>query len=163
LRFAAESLLSDTSFAQLRAEAKWIRPVAENGRFIARAAIGAMTVNDFDALPPELRFFAGGDRSVRGFDYQAIGETDEEGDVIGGEFLTVASAEYEHYFLENWGAAVFVDGGDAYTTEFNPNIGAGLGLRWRSPVGLVRLDVAVPVVSDLEDGVRFHILIGPDL
>ena len=41
--------------------------------------------------------------------------------------------------------------------------GAGIGLRWRSPVGLVRVDVAVPVVSDLEDGVRFHILIGPDL
>jgi translocation and assembly module TamA len=163
LRFAAESLLSDTSFAQLRAEAKWIRPVAEHGRFIARAALGAMTVNDFDALPPELRFFAGGDRSVRGFGYQAIGETDDEGDVIGGEFLTVASAEYEHYFLENWGAAVFVDGGDAYSTEFNANIGAGVGLRWRSPVGLVRLDVAIPVVSDLEDGVRFHIMIGPDL
>ena len=58
---------------------------------------------------------------------------------------------------------MFVDGGDAYSTEFNTNIGAGLGLRWRSPVGLVRLDVAVPVVSDLEDGVRFHILSGPDL
>lgn len=163
LRFAAQSLLSETSFAQLRAEGKWIRPVSDRGRFIARAALGAMTVNDFDVLPPELRFFAGGDRSVRGFDYQSIGETNAEGDVIGGEFLTVASAEYEHYFLENWGAAVFVDGGDAYSSEFNANIGAGLGLRWRSPVGLVRLDVAVPVVSDLEDGVRFHILIGPDL
>ena len=163
LRFAAQSLLSETSFTQLRAEAKWIRPLTEDGRFIARAALGAMAVNDFDVLPPELRFFAGGDRSVRGFDYQSIGETNDEGDVIGGEFLTVASAEYEHYFLENWGAAVFVDGGDAYSTEFNANIGAGVGLRWRSPVGLVRLDVAVPVVSDLEDGVRFHILIGPDL
>ncbi len=163
LRFAAQSLLSETSFTQLRAEAKWIRPVGNDGRFIARAALGAMAVNDFDVLPPELRFFAGGDRSVRGFDYQSIGETNDEGDVIGGEYLTVASAEYEHYFLENWGAAVFVDGGDAYSTEFNANIGAGLGLRWRSPVGLVRLDVAVPVVSDLEDGVRFHVMIGPDL
>ena len=163
LRFAAESLMSDTSFAQLRAEAKWIRPLGERGRFISRAALGAMAVSDFNALPPELRFFAGGDRSVRGFDYQAIGETNDEGGVIGGEYLTTASAEYEHFFLPTWGAAVFVDGGDAYSTEFNANIGAGIGLRWRSPVGLVRVDVAVPVVSDLEDGVRFHILIGPDL
>ncbi len=163
LRFAAEALLSDTSFAQLRAEAKWIRPAGDSGRFIARAAVGAMAVDNFDALPPELRFFAGGDRSVRGFDYQAIGETNAEGGVIGGEYLTIASAEYEYYFVENWGAAVFVDAGDAYSSDFDANVGAGIGLRWRSPVGLLRIDVAVPVVSDLEDGVRLHIQIGPDL
>lgn len=163
VRLAAEQALSDTSLAQLRAEGKWIRPMGKNGRFIARASLGAMIVDDFNALPPELRFFAGGDRSVRGFDYQAIGEVNDRGGVIGGKFLTVASAEYEHYFLDNWGAAAFVDAGDAYSTEFNVNVGAGIGLRWRSPVGLVRLDFAVPVVSDLEDGLRIHIVIGPDL
>jgi translocation and assembly module TamA len=163
VRLAAEQLLSDTSLAQIRAEAKWIRPVATKGRLITRAAAGAMIVDNFDALPPELRFFAGGDRSVRGFDYQSIGETDEQGGVIGGEYLTVVSTEYEHYFLENWGAAVFVDAGDAYSSELDANVGAGVGVRWRSPVGLVRLDVAVPVVSDLDEGVRLHIVIGPDL
>jgi len=163
VRFAVEQLISDTSLAQIRAEAKWIRPATERGRLIFRAAAGAMVVDDFDALPPELRFFAGGDRSVRGFDYQAIGETNAEGDVIGGEYLTVVSAEYEHYFLDNWGAAVFVDAGDAYSRDFEANVGSGVGLRWRSPVGLVRVDIAVPVVSDLDDGVRLHIVIGPDL
>jgi translocation and assembly module TamA len=163
VRLAAEQLLSDTSLAQVRAEAKWIRPIATRGRLIMRAAAGAMIVDNFDALPPELRFFAGGDRSVRGFDYQSIGETDEQGGVIGGEYLTVVSSEYEHYFLDNWGAAVFVDAGDAYSSELDANVGAGVGVRWRSPVGLVRLDVAVPVVSDLEEGVRLHIVIGPDL
>jgi Outer membrane protein len=122
-----------------------------------------MIVDDFDALPPELRFFAGGDRSVRSFDYQAIGETNDQGFVIGGKYLAVASAEYEHYFVENWGAAIFVDAGDAYSTDFDVNVGAGIGLRWRSPVGLVRLDVAVPVVSELEEDVRVHVVIGPDL
>lgn len=163
VRVAAEQLLSDTSFAQIRAEAKWVRPAGPRGRLLLRAAAGAMVVDNFDALPPELRFFAGGDRSVRGFDYQAIGETNADGGVIGGKYLTVVSAEYEHYFLENWGAAVFVDAGDAYSSDFNANVGAGLGLRWRSPVGLVRLDVAVPVVTDLDDGVRLHVVIGPDL
>lgn len=163
LRVALEQVLSDTSFAQIRAEAKWIRPAGARGRLIVRAAAGAMVVDNFDALPPELRFFAGGDRSVRGFDYQAIGETNAEGGVIGGEYLTVVSAEYEHYFLDNWGAAVFVDAGDAYSSDMEANVGAGLGLRWRSPVGLVRLDLAVPVVSDLEEGVRVHVVIGPDL
>jgi translocation and assembly module TamA len=163
VRFAAESLLSDTSLAQIRAEAKWIRPASKRGRLIVRAQLGAMVVDDFDALPPELRFFAGGDRSVRGFDYQQIGEVNERGGVIGGRYLTVASAEYEHYFLENWGAAVFVDAGDAYNSQLNANVGAGLGVRWRSPVGLVRVDVAIPVVTDLEENIRFHIMVGPDL
>jgi translocation and assembly module TamA len=163
LRVAAERVLSETSLAQLRAEAKWIRPVAEDGRLILRASLGAMAVGNFDVLPPELRFFAGGDRSVRGFDYQAIGETNADGDVIGGEYLTTASMEYEHYFLDNWGAAAFVDAGDAYSSEFDANVGAGIGLRWRSPIGPVRVDLAVPVVSDLDDGVRVHVVIGPDL
>lgn len=163
LRFAYESLLSDTSFTQARAEAKWLEQVGEDGRFIVRAAVGAMVVDDFDALPPELRFFAGGDRSIRGFDYQQIGETNAQGGVIGGEYLLVGSGEYEHYFWDNWGAAVFVDAGDAFKDNFDANVGAGLGLRWKSPIGLVRLDVARPVVSDLDDSWRVHLVIGPDL
>lgn len=163
LRFAYESLLSDTSFAQARAEAKWLKKVGEDGRVIVRAAVGAMVVDDFNALPPELRFFAGGDRSIRGFDYQQIGETNAEGGVIGGEYLLVGSGEYEHYFLEKWGAAVFVDAGDAFKSNFDANVGAGVGLRWKSPIGLVRVDVARPVVSDLDDSWRVHLVIGPDL
>jgi translocation and assembly module TamA len=164
LRFAPEGLLSDTSFAQLRAEARWIRPAWTNSRLILRAAAGGMVVQDFDALPPELRFFAGGDRSIRGFDYQQIGEENETGGVIGGKFLAVASSEFEYYFKPKWGAAVFVDAGDAYSSSFSPNVGAGVGVRWRSPVGIVRVDVAVPVATELEErGVRLHINIGPDL
>jgi translocation and assembly module TamA len=163
LRAAAEGVLSDTSVVQVRAEAKWVRPASKKSRVILRGAVGAMVVDDFDALPPELRFFAGGDRSVRGFDYQQIGEQHANGGVIGGEYLTVASAEYEYYFLPKWGAAVFVDAGDAYSSSFNANVGAGIGVRWRSPVGIVRVDIATPVVTDLEDGIRFHIMVGPDL
>jgi translocation and assembly module TamA len=163
VRLAAESLLSDTSLAQIRAEAKWIRPATEKSRLILRAALGAMIVDDFNALPPELRFFAGGDRSVRGFDYQQIGEVNERGGVIGGKYLAVASVEYEYYFLQNWGAAVFVDAGDAYNSDLNANVGAGIGLRWRSPVGIVRVDFAHPVTTDLDEKLRFHILVGPDL
>jgi translocation and assembly module TamA len=164
LRLAVEGMLSDASLTQVQADAKWVRPAGKKSRLILRGSLGAMAVSDFDALPPELRFFAGGDRSVRGFDYQQIGEKNAAGGVIGGKYLTVVSTEYEHYFLEKWGAAVFVDAGDAYTSGFNASVGAGLGLRWRSPVGIVRLDLAVPVRSDDdENGLRVHILIGPDL
>jgi translocation and assembly module TamA len=164
LRLAGEGLLSNTSLAQVQADAKWIRPAGNRSRAILRGSLGAMVVDNFDALPPELRFFAGGDRSIRGFDYQQLGETNATGGVIGGKYLTVASAEYEHYFLPKWGAAVFVDAGDAYSSHFDANVGAGIGLRWRSPVGIVRLDVAVPVKTDADgNGLRVHILIGPDL
>lgn len=163
LRFAPQSPLTDTSFLQARAEAKVIRPAGSGSRMIFRGELGAMTVKDFDALPPELRFFAGGDRSIRGFDYQQIGETNSAGGVIGGRYLTIASAEYEHYFLPNWGAAVFVDAGDAYTYDFNMNVGAGVGLRWKSPIGVVRVDVGTPIVTQLEKSIRLHIVIGPDL
>jgi translocation and assembly module TamA len=163
LRLAAESVLSDTSLVQARAEGKQLKQLGENGRLIVRASLGAMWVEDFDALPPELRFFAGGDRSIRGFDYQQLGEQNELGRVIGGEYLAVASAEYEHYFLESWGLAAFVDAGDAFTDELETNVGAGLGLRWKSPVGMVRLDIARPVVTDFDHSWRIHLVIGPDL
>jgi translocation and assembly module TamA len=164
LRLAAPGLLSDSSLVQLRGDARWVRPAGSRSRLILRAAAGALDASSFESLPPELRFFAGGDRSVRGFDYQAIGERNATGGVIGGRNLAVASAEFEHFFLENWGAAAFVDAGDAFSSDFNANVGAGIGLRWKSPVGMVRLDVAVPVSTDLEDdGVRLHVVIGPDL
>jgi translocation and assembly module TamA len=163
VRVAAESLLSDTSFVQLRAEAKWLKEIADDDRLILRGAVGGMTVRDFNALPPELRFFAGGDRSIRGFDYQEIGDRNAQGDVIGGEYLAAMSVEYEHYFRPKWGVAAFVDGGDAFTSQFNVNVGAGIGLRWKSPVGLLRLDVARPVVTEFDEKWRIHLVIGPDL
>ena len=163
LRVAAESVASDTSFVQARAEAKWLKKVRDRDRVILRAMLGGMYVDNFDALPPELRFFAGGDRSIRGFDYQQIGDLDAKGEVIGGEYQAIASAEYEHYFLQNWCVAAFVDAGDAFTHQYKTNVGAGVGLRWKSPVGLVRLEVARPVVSDFDHSWRIHLVIGPDL
>jgi len=164
LRAAPEGLLSDTSFTQATADGKYIRPLGRRQRLILRTSLGAMAVKDFNQLPPELRFFAGGDRSIRGFDYQQLGSTNAAGKVIGGTYLTVGSAEIERYFLPKWGGALWVDGGDAFRQgEFDLNIGAGVGVRWRSPVGVLRVDVGKPIKSDLAHSIRFHISIGPDL
>ncbi len=150
LRFGFNQVLSDTSFAQARTEGKWVRKVTADGRVILRGALGAMVVDDFDVLPPELRFFAGGDQSIRGFAYQEIGDTDANGGVIGGTYLVIGSAEYQHFFFPKWGAAVFVDAGDAFKSSFNLNVGTGLGVVWRSPIGMVRFYVARSVVTQLE-------------
>ena len=180
----ATAFVSETNFAQISADAKWIRGIGEHSRFIARGSFGATKVDDFDKLPPELRFFAGGDRSIRGYAYQTIGPplpddlvpeaearcaADKNRDcqelVIGGTNLLVASAEYEYYFKPNWGIATFVDTGDAFSnfSDYRQRVGVGFGARWRSPVGMVRVDLGFPVHDSEHHGVELHIVIGPDL
>jgi translocation and assembly module TamA len=163
-RSTAGSLLSDTRFSQLAADAKWIRAFAGRNRLILRGSIGTTSTGDFSALPPQLRFFAGGDRSVRGYGYQAIGPRNSFDRVIGGRNLLVASTEVEHYFTRNWGMAAFVDAGNAFNgTDYRPRIGVGLGVRWLSPVGMIRVDVGVPVHDANAHGFQLHVVIGPDL
>lgn len=167
-RAAAQGLLSDTNFVQLRGDVKWIRALKPRQRLILRGTLGTSWVDQFDKLPPDLRFFAGGDRSIRGYGYQTVGpdlivDPDKKPVVIGGKHLLTASAEYEYYFKPKWGVATFVDAGDAFSgTSYSPKIGAGLGLRWRSPVGMVRFDLGVPL-REPKDGVQIHLVIGPDL
>lgn len=159
-------LISATEFAQVRADAKWIKGIGKNQRLILRGTLGATQVGDFDKLPPELRFFAGGDRSIRGYSYQDIGPMNANGLIIGGQDLVVGSAEYEYYFTHDWGIAVFTDAGDAFTgfSNYKTRIGTGLGLRWRSPVGMVRVDLGTPIHDpDGITGVQLHLTIGPDL
>ena len=165
VRLGSEAVVSNTDLAQTWIRGTWLIPQAERNRFKLRGELGAMTVSNFDALPPDLRFFAGGDRSVRGFDYQNIGEVNANGLIIGGEYLAVVSGEYEYYFTEDWGAAVFVDVGDAFRDKFSLNVGAGVGVRWKSPLGPIRIDVGFPVQTDLplENGWRLHVLLGPDI
>lgn len=163
---AGPGLLSSTRFAQLRADARWIHALGRRQRVILRASLGATAVSDFDRLPPQLRFFAGGDRSIRGYPYQVIGPHNATGLVVGGRDLALYGAEYEYYFAHDWGMATFVDGGDAFSglRDFHNHIGAGIGLRWRSPVGMVRLDLGTPVDDPHgRHGIQLHLVLGPDL
>ncbi|UJJ57470.1 autotransporter assembly complex protein TamA [Rhodanobacter denitrificans] len=165
-RSTAGNLLSDASFSQVTADAKWIRALGtrSRNRLILRGSAGMTWTNDFAALPPQLRFFAGGDRSVRGYGYQSIGPRNSTDRVIGGRHLLVASTELEHYFTRNWGMAAFVDAGNAFSgTDYRPKLGAGLGLRWRSPVGMIRVDLGTPIHDDRAHGIQLHLVIGPDL
>ncbi len=120
-------------------------------------------MKDFDNLPATLRFYAGGDQSVRGYAYNSLGPLDSLGNVTGGKYLLVGSVEYEHSLSDKWSAATFYDIGNAYnSSSSNFKEGAGVGLRWKSPIGPVRLDVAWPL--SLEDRHwRFHLIVGPDL
>lgn len=163
-RSTVGTLLSDTRFSTVMGDAKWIQSFWGRNRLILRGTAGKTWTGNFSDLPPQLRFFAGGDRSVRGYDFESIGPKNAYGRVIGGESLLVGSTEVEHYFTRNWGMAAFVDAGNAFTgTDYNPRIGAGLGVRWLSPVGMIRVDVGVPVHDKDEHGIHLHVVIGPDL
>ena len=163
-RSTVGTLLSDTRFSQIAADAKWIRAFTRRDRLILRGSMGYTVTGNFDALPPQLRFFAGGDRSVRGYGFQTIGPKNDFGRVIGGKNLLVASTEVEHYFTKNWGMAAFVDAGNAFSgTNYSPRVGAGLGVRWLSPVGMIRVDLGTPINDQQRHGVELHLVIGPDL
>ncbi|HEX8777209.1 MAG TPA: BamA/TamA family outer membrane protein [Rhodanobacter sp.] len=165
-RSTAGDLLSSASFSQLTADAKWIHAFGakRRNRLILRGSAGKIWTDDFAALPPQLRFFAGGDRSVRGYGYQSIGPENSYGRVLGGTNLLVASAEVEHYVTRNWGIATFIDAGNAFDgTDYRPKLGTGIGVRWRSPVGMIRVDLGTPIHDSQRHGVVLHLVIGPDL
>ncbi len=163
LRGTDESLGSTMTFAQATAWFRWVRAFGTGNRVLARVNGGATASRDFTTLPPSVRFFAGGDESVRGFDYNSLGPKDADGNVIGGTNLLTASLEYERHLKGNFYGAVFVDAGNAFDdTDFDAEVGAGIGIKWRSPLGPLRLYLGWPVTED-EQSVRVHLRLGADL
>lgn len=156
---------SDIDFVAFSAAGTIIRTYARKHRFIGRGNFGWIETNDFDQVPPDLRFFAGGDRSVRGYDYKSISPKDASGELTGAERLLTASLEYQYNVTGKWWGAVFYDVGEAVekltTTSFKS--GAGFGIRWESPIGPVKLDIARPVGDPDEDGLAFYIGLGSEL
>lgn len=171
LRGGHTGIGSDIDFLQARAEANWVRSFDWRNRILLRAELGTTVTDEFGQFPPLLRFYAGGDQSVRGYGYRDIGQAftglDGRRYVLGGKHLVVASAEFERMFTRQWGGAVFVDAGDAFddfgSDDFEMQLGVGVGVRWRSPVGPLRLDLAHGLGDDAQNAIRLHLTIGPDL
>jgi translocation and assembly module TamA len=160
-----EFLGSDTQFLQTEASGRLIRPLWSGARVLARAEAGFTAKDDFSDLPFSVRYFAGGDYSVRGYDYKTLGPTDGSGEVIGGSHKLVGSVEVDQLIGARWAVAAFVDSGNAFDRFNNLRFktGVGAGIRWISPLGPIRLDVAFPLASDATDSWRLHVTLGPDL
>jgi len=142
LRGGVQGAGSDASFAQVHARVSWFKGLGARDRLILRGEFGYTFTDTVVDLPPSLRFYAGGDRSIRGYNYREVGP--RLGNFgLGASNVITASSEFEHYFTPQWGGAVFVDSGSAFdgrTPDWHT--GVGIGLRWRSPVGPVRIDIA---------------------
>lgn len=158
-----DGVVSDVTFGQASGGGKVVLSPFKHWRLIGRGSLGVTFVDSIDKLPPSLRFYTGGDNSIRGYGYKTIGTKDSAGKTIGGRYLVVGSIELERDLTEQWSVAAFWDGGTA-TDDLSLNFhqGVGGGIRYRLPFGQVRLDLASAIT---EDGFpfRIHFSVGGDL
>lgn len=159
VRGASSELGSTVSFGQFHGHARGVIP-AGAGRLLGRVELGATAADELVELPVSVRFFAGGDNSVRGYGYEELGPTNDEGEVVGGRHLLTGSIEYDYPIVGRWSLAVFMDAGNAFDTfeDYEVFRGVGTGVRWRSPIGPIRVDLARPVEEP--GNFRLHISMG---
>lgn len=163
MRGGVEGAGSDASFTQLLLNARWFMAPGDDSRLLLRGEAGVTFTDDLVSMPPSLRYFAGGDRSIRGYAWREVGPRNAEDFALGAKNVFTASVEYEHYLNGGpWGAAVFVDTGSAFDDTPDWHTGIGIGARWRSPVGPVRIDVAHGL-NDPDSSFQIYLNIGADL
>lgn len=133
--------LSDGRFLQSQARLQAFYPLTESTQWLGRIEVGNITGSG--RVPATYLFRAGGDQSVRGYAFQSLGVKEADA-IVGGRVLLTGSSEVVQWLTTSWGAAVFVDFGNAANSwkEYEPVLGYGLGARWRSPIGPVGVDIA---------------------
>lgn len=163
LSAAKEGLVSDADLIHGDANLRGLITLWDRHRFLGRLQVGANLSGEYQAVPPSLRYFAGGDQSVRGYSYQSLSPTNAAGDRVGGRYQFATSAEYQYSLTDRWRIATFIDQGNAFDSLDFPTLksSVGLGVRWVSPVGPIRVDLAHAL--DGEGGIRLHFTVGPEL
>lgn len=160
LRGSPSSFGSDASFVQFRTQAERLFTLSPLWGLRLRGEAGATWTDNFNELPASLRFFAGGDRSVRGFGLNELSPRDGLGNRIGGQYLATATIEAERRLPRNFGLATFYDVGNAFDDIQHPNLqySVGVGLRWHIAVASVGVDVA-QALSESGRNPRLHLYI----
>jgi translocation and assembly module TamA len=155
---AAEALLSETGFLRLYGRHTQFFRLGNQGRLILRGELGAVMAERREGIPTDFLFRAGGENSVRGYAYESLG-LDLPGGVESVRNLVTASVEYNYFFTPTWGAALFVDAGDAADSldQLSPAVGVGVGVRYKSPIGPINVDVAY---GEQTDEFRLHFALG---
>ncbi len=162
VRGTHQALGSDTSLLQAVADGSTLIPLPWSFSLHTRAKAGLTLLSDpLKDLPVSLRFFAGGDQSVRGYSYQALGPVDSTGAVVGGKHLLVGSLELERPVYKDWSASVFYDVGNAFNTFNDVKLfqGAGIGVHYYSPIGALNLYLARQLGVD-HPAWRIHFTVG---
>ena len=159
---------SEVAFLKTRASVTQYQRVIRRPEigWAGRAMLGTISGVSRDAVPADERFYAGGGGSVRGYAYQSVGPLDGK-NPIGGKSMAVVSSELRWRINQEFGLVAFIDGGSVYETSWPDNAddvlwGAGLGFRYFTPVGPLRVDVALPLDrrSEVDDSFQFYISLG---
>ncbi|ANF59658.1 hypothetical protein A5892_12710 [Halotalea alkalilenta] len=160
---SSDQLGSDITFLRSVFTTQWIESIGNDNRFFVRGNVGAIETDDFPRMPPSLRFFAGGDTSVRGYSYETLAPRNDDGELLGGQQMFTGTLEYQRRVTGDWWSAAFYDFGDAFDSWSDSSLktAAGLGVRWISPVGPIRFDIAHPF-DDEDNSWRIHFAIGPE-
>lgn len=156
---------SDVGLIQLISEGSDLMPLPWRLSLHTRAKVGLTLLNDPMAdLPASLRFFAGGDQSVRGYSYKSLGPRDSNGEVVGGRHLLVGSVELERALFKDWGVSAFYDMGNAFNsfTAVKLYSGAGVGAHYYTRVGAVNLSIARQLGVD-NPAFHIHFSVGFEL
>ena len=164
-RFSSKTLLSSEDFVILDAFYRRIWSPTDGSRLVIRAEQGAILGSSIGDVPSSLRFFAGGDQSVRGFGYEKISPKNDDGDLTGARYLSVGSVELQVPVMNKVRMAIFTDVGTAtndYGDDTDIKVGTGLGVRCISPGGPSRADTGVGV-SETPIPIRLHFGLGLDL
>ena len=133
--------LSDGRFLQSQARMQGFYPLTATTQWLGRLEVGMVT--GASSVPATYLFRAGGDQSVRGYAFQSLGVKEADA-IVGGRILLTGSSEIVQWLTPAWGAALFMDFGNAANRwkDYDPALGYGLGVRWRSPIGPVGVDIA---------------------
>lgn len=165
LRGTHEYLGSDLAFLQCLAGGNILISLPWRLSLLSRVQTG-WTLEDksLRELPASLRFFAGGDKSVRGYDYQSLGPVNSKGEVTGGKHLFLGSVEVEKSLFSDWGIATFYDAGNAFNSLSDVKLfqSAGIGVRYYTKIGPIRLDIARQLGVN-NPGFKIHLGFGFEL
>ena len=176
IEYANPNLGSATQLTRIQTKYKWIETFFDKHRIVARLDLGINLADDADLalIPPSLRYFAGGDQSIRGYSYQELGpyldytnsDGDEAREVVGGRYLMVGSLEYQYYVTPTWRVGTFIDAGNAFdVNQIEPIVSVGGGLHWISPIGPIKLDLGVGLkeTDTVDRPWRIHLTMGAEL
>ncbi len=161
--YGDKNAFSETSVLRIIGSSSWIRSLGNNHRGLWKINGGVNLTDEFERLSPSLRFFAGGDNSIRGYGYESISPVDSSNSLTGAKYLLTNTLEYQYRLTGDWWGALFYDTGDAFNDTPDLKDGVGFGVRWASPVGPIALDFAWGLDSDPGDRFKIHFSLGPEL
>ncbi len=163
--FSNQLWRSAVTFTRFQLKNVWIRTTKQHHRCLIRLNAGWINTGNFSMIPASLRFFAGGDGSIRGYPYHTLSPKDTQGKLTGASRLVTGSLEYHYLLAGSWWLALFVDSGLAshQLTKKDLKRAAGVGLRWSSPIGPIKLDIARAIGDRQQRKLQFYLAFGAEL